>query len=372
MENQNSLEIRESDRCPLTGAKGEPLRNYSGQELANAYETHFGKALSPELVTRYFEQNVQEFHSSSSGLRWFSPAVIAGEEFYQLLDASYPWYYTKSTWDKHYAVRILKQLGVANFVEIGCGDGAFLEMASAAGLKGIGVDTNRVALEKLTAKGYNGLLPEAFTKPDENVDALVMLQVLEHVPEPLEFVRHYVKCCDPNRIIIAVPSHETLLARVSDPLAWPPHHVTMWSQRAFECLGELTGYTLSHTAYPPMTYLRFVQLFNHEDGGQSPLGALRRRRGDGASRAEASDVVARWIRNIGSVDRRTRDEQRTDLPSKLLRKLYRDVLRPLDEPTDTDLIGPRFGRLKWLTQRLLRRPWATRDFWMLVVLDKRR
>ena len=302
MGNQNRLETRDSDRCPLTGTEGHGLRNRSGRELAEAYKIHFGNDLPEALVSRYFGKDVKEYQSSASGLRWFSPAAIAGEEFYQMLSSTYPWYYAPSTWDKHYALKLLKNQKIQNFVEVGCGDGIFLEMANSIGISGLGVETNGEALAAVSAKGLRAVLPDSFEKPANGVEALVMLQVLEHVPDPLGFMRHYVELCRPKQLVIAVPCHETLLAHVSDPLAWPPHHVTMWSEQAFHCLGELIDYKVSHSAYPPMTYLRFVQLFSHEKGGKSPLGSLRKRRvdKDGNPHSQTEDLVARCIQKMAS------------------------------------------------------------------------
>ncbi len=367
----SNIEVRRSVRCPVTGSEGQRLRCREGAELAASYRRHFGHALPTGIVETYFQDEIQEYTSPESDLRWFSPAPIAGEEFYQLMAATYPWYYTASTWDKHYACRILRDLGVRTFIEAGCGDGIFLEMAAAIGVSGKGIDTNTKALETATAKGLIVGLPDSPKVRLKNPDALVMLQVLEHVPEPLEFVRHYVTEFQPKRLIIAVPSHETLLAHVTDPLAWPPHHVTMWSRKAFECLGAKLGYSLNHVAYPPMTYQRLVQLFNNEEGDSTPLGNLRGRAQFGElDPGKAIDPAARFIRRVGSWDARLREQGREDVVAKFVKKVYRQVLRPLDEPEDTEAIGPSLGRIKWGYHCLRGRAWARRDFWMLVVLDR--
>ncbi len=367
----NNIEVRQSSRCPLTGSEGQPLRRRGGREIAASYRRHFGHVLPEELVETYFQSGIQEFVSSESNLRWFDPAPIAGEEFYQLMAATYPWYYTASTWDKHYACKMLQRYGIKNFLEVGCGDGIFLEMAASIDVSGSGIDTNTKALESVAAKGFVAGLPDSTQVASANPEALVMLQVLEHVPEPLDFVKFYVSQFDPRRLIVAVPCHETLLSEVTDPLAWPPHHVTMWSQKAFEALGEKIGYSLEHVAYPSMTYLRFVQLFNNEEGYSSPLGPLRRRENMRSGGADGVvDLAARGIRWFEKWDARLREQGRTDLLSKSIKKIYRDILRPFDEPDETVAIGPSFGRLKWLKQRLMHRDWACRDFWMLVVMER--
>ena len=361
------VERRDSERCPVTGTKGRVLSRRLGSNLAALYEDYFGEALPDEIVDRYFTEEIREYHSPESDLRWFSPAPIGGPEFYQYLAKTYPWYYTPETWDKHYARNLLRSAGVKRFLEVGCGEGCFLEMARQVGLSGLGVETNEQARDRVRERGLEAVLPAELDAIDGDFDTLVMLQVLEHVPDPLGFVRYYVDRVRPARIVIAVPSHETLLSHVSDPLAWPPHHVTMWSRQSFEHLGPALGYRLRRTAYSPMNYLRFVQLFDREIGIETPLGALRDRKGDAAM---ATDRVARWIRSIERHDTRMRDQERKDVVAKLIKSVYRRVLRPFSEPVETTRVGPAWGRSKWLWHWCLGRPWARRDFWMLVVLER--
>lgn len=362
------VERRDSERCPISGTTGRILRRRLGGELAACYEDYFGQALPPEIVDRYFTEEIREYHSEQSDLRWFSPAPIGGPEFYQYLSRTYPWYYTPETWDKHYARDVLQTVGVRRFLEVGCGDGCFLEMARQVGLSGLGVETNERARDQARERGLEAVMPSELDGVDGEFDTLVMLQVLEHVPDPLGFVRYYVDRVRPARIVIAVPSHETLLSHVADPLAWPPHHVTMWSRRSFENLGEALGYRLDRAAYAPMNYLRFVQLFDRETRIDSPLGTLRSRKSEGG---EATDQVARWIRSIEQQDARMRTQERSDIVAKLIKSVYRRVLRPLGEPLDTKRVGPAWGRSKWLWNWCLGKPWAQRDFWMLVVLERK-
>lgn len=367
---EGNVYSRVSERCPLSDSPGIPLRCRRGSELAECYQWYFGDALPKETVNRYFSQDIQEYVSPDSDLRWFSPAPVAGPDFYQLMSRRYSWYYTDATWDKHYARSLFRRLGVSRFVEVGCGDGIFLSMARSVGVEGVGVETNPAAIATARAQGLEVVDAEAFDGSQSGCDALVMLQVLEHVPEPLSFVRSYVSRCNPEKLIIAVPCHETLLSSVSDPLAWPPHHVTMWSEKSFRYLGECLGYDLVHTAYPPMTYSRFVQLYDIEPTTRTPLGVLRER-APGREGEKPRDIAARLVAKWGQWDAWMRERNESGLRAKVIKTLYRKWLRGFAEPMGTKRIGPRWGRLKWLFNRAMGRHWANRDFWILVVLEKR-
>ena len=66
-----------SDKCPLTGSPGRKLRLRLPDELADCYRTYFRHALPEVFVQKYFQQPVQEYECPASGLRWFSPAMLA-------------------------------------------------------------------------------------------------------------------------------------------------------------------------------------------------------------------------------------------------------------------------------------------------------
>jgi SAM-dependent methyltransferase len=63
-------------------------------------------------------------------------------------------------------------------------------------------------------------------------------QVLEHVPDPVKFIRQCIRLLRPAGVIaIAVPSREGILSW--DPYLpenWPPHHISRWRRRDFEQL----------------------------------------------------------------------------------------------------------------------------------------
>ena len=113
----------------------------------------------------------------------------------------------------------LKITGGETFLEIGCGSGSFSKFLCDLGLKGVGVDFSKSAieiaektLETEIASGQYKLvhgdvfdLPEGFTK----VDIALSYMVMEHVEDETGFIQKIAKYVRPGgSIILAVPGRK--------------------------------------------------------------------------------------------------------------------------------------------------------------------
>jgi SAM-dependent methyltransferase len=267
-----------SSVCPLTGAGGVVRRTRTGSDLLQSYQSRFGLTIPASLATAYFDHTFSEHECPGSGLRWFTPGIVGGSDFYEFLAKSLPWYYSAESWDKKHALAVLQRLGCRSMFEVGCGSGALLRAASAAGLTVAGTELNVIQIEAARRAGLAVYAPDKIPAT-LTADALVMLQVLEHVPRPLEFTVDLVRQVRPRHLLIAVPGFETLLGRTSDPLVWPPHHISFWSARAFAKLAELIGAELVEVTYQPLAWPWFAAVVGTEPDGHLPgLPPLRYRR----------------------------------------------------------------------------------------------
>ncbi|MBU3968908.1 methionine biosynthesis protein MetW [Patescibacteria group bacterium] len=109
----------------------------------------------------------------------------------------------------------LKMIGSGRVLDIGCGDGLFLEM-----LKNVtseGVDISEEGIKKCIEKGLNVFLCD-FSKDrlpfsDNEFDYVVMLDVLEHLYVPEELLKEAIRVSK-KYVIISVPNFSSLPARV--------------------------------------------------------------------------------------------------------------------------------------------------------------
>jgi SAM-dependent methyltransferase len=243
--------------CLLCRKLGRPLRHRQPAELARSYHSHFGTPLPDELVRKYFTEPVQEFECRSCGLRWYAPNALGEGDYYAVLGALYPWYYGQTGWDRQAALDWLRQAGARVVVEVGCGKGSFLQMLKRQGMEGIGIDINSAAVAEARANGLRTYLPGE--QPMQQCDALCLFQTIEHVDDPVPFLRGYVEETKPRDVLLSAPAFDSLLGYASDPLSWPPHHRSAWSARGFATLASKVGLKLKEVSYQPLLFGDFVR-----------------------------------------------------------------------------------------------------------------
>lgn len=258
-----------SRKCLLIGRPGQIIAKRQPDELAESYRNYLGHPLPAPLVTKYFTEPINELECAESGLRWFDPPVTAERDFYEHLGATYDWYYANS-WDQYFAARLFKNLGVSNFTDIGCGFGSFIKLAAKAGIRGAGIEINPSAVQKAQSEGLDVHLDSALPRDFQFSELICMFQTLEHVPDPLSFVRTYAERSGCRRIFVTMPCFESLLGFTSDPLSWPPHHISFWSEKAIRTLASLAGFRVHGIWRQPLQgYKRFCRVWGRE--GARPL-----------------------------------------------------------------------------------------------------
>jgi O-methyltransferase len=259
------------DLCPITGKAGVLLSERDPNELFNAYETYFGTALPKFLKEKYFNQIIFEYQSAESGLRWFSPSIVGESDFYEILGSIYPWYYRDEAWDKDILCQILKDSNINSFLDYGCGNGALLLQARRNGIEGWGVDINKKALAQASANGLPVFHNDELTINHPPAEVISILQTIEHVADPVKFTSEIVNKFNAQVLIMSAPCHETLLGSMKDPLSWPPHHISMWSEKAFESLAKSIGFKVTGTVMEPLSPARCEGMLKME-GNRTPRG----------------------------------------------------------------------------------------------------
>jgi len=146
---------------------------------------------------------------------------------------------------------LLRDGPVRDLLEIGCGPGVLLAEARRLGIADVvGVDPNPWAV---TETGNRGIAAHVGSidaiPPTARFDAIVMLDVLEHVVAPFPFlaaVRERLR--DDGRLLVMTPNIESLLARVSGR-RWVslkvPEHVRYYSRRGIRTVLETAGFRVA-------------------------------------------------------------------------------------------------------------------------------
>ncbi len=139
---------------------------------------------------------------------------------------------------------------VRDLFEVGCGTGLFLREAKRAGVERVfGLDRNPWAIEQVRRMGIDGAVGsiDSLGAADQ-FDAAVMLDLLEHVTDPLPFLREVRTHLRPGGLLfVMTPNIRSLLARVSGA-RWVsfkiPEHVFYYSPRSIRILLERAGFEI--------------------------------------------------------------------------------------------------------------------------------
>lgn len=211
-------------------------------------------------VSRYFKgvDHVSICECLDTGYRFYYPYSVEGDaRFYEdlqnLKETGGGDYYRHWEYDHRFA---LEQIRPGDAVlEVGCGTGSFLQKLKDVTEKACGLELNRNAVKQCREDGldvYGELVQVHAEKRKEHYDVVCAFQVLEHITAVKEFLDACLAVLKPGgKLIFGVPNNEPYYQRWDKyaTLNMPPHHVGLWSPRAFEGLERFFPVKLSARAY---------------------------------------------------------------------------------------------------------------------------
>ena len=125
-------------------------------------------------------------------------------------------------------------------LDLGCGSGELMAELEKRGCSVFGVDFDKKAIEIANKHfHFKNIFAQSFEDFFQRNDLplfnyIVSFEVIEHVQDPLEFVKNAKKLLKPEgEIVISTPSRERVLSNWN---TWdfPPHHLTRWNKEAID------------------------------------------------------------------------------------------------------------------------------------------
>jgi 2-polyprenyl-3-methyl-5-hydroxy-6-metoxy-1,4-benzoquinol methylase len=127
---------------------------------------------------------------------------------------------------------------------------------------------NKLPVERLDLEEAAHLYPKLF-------DTVCSFQVLEHVPNPKDFIHWSLELLKPGgKLILCVPNSESFLKYQYNLLDLPPHHMIQWSRKSFKALEELFPLKLEKVKYEPLAsyhVLGYLHAYKEHFKSQSGL-----------------------------------------------------------------------------------------------------
>jgi len=117
-------------------------------------------------------------------------------------------------------VKTLGKPSSASLLEVGCGPGQFLALAQEVGFEVSGVELNaeHVRQARERTHGANVVCGNFMTVPfDRQFDVITMLDLIEHLPDPLAALRRSYDLLKPGgHLVVYTPNHSGITTRVAD------------------------------------------------------------------------------------------------------------------------------------------------------------
>jgi len=159
-------------------------------------------------------------------------------------------------------------------LDIGCGDGRFMEALQTRGWHIIGTETDPVAADlarkRTGATVYESPLPPAYTGP---FDLISLLHVLEHVPDPretLSSIRHLL--APGGKLLLVLPNADSFEADFFGG-SWYhldlPRHLWAFTPYSLVRLVEECGFVVDDLDYTPFLFApqSMIRVANTMNGG---------------------------------------------------------------------------------------------------------
>ena len=205
----------------------------SGGALAAEWRRQIGVSPSPG-----FDDDVlfRLWRCPVSQLRFFTPTASGDGQFYAAMRGT-PGYYQSEKWEHRRALALVR--GGDRLLDVGCGDGAFLQMCAKRGALAEGLEMNPAAIAHARKAGLevSDSSVEALVAKRRTFDVVCAFQVLEHVEAPAIFLASLVELLKPGgRLIIGVPNGDGWVADSGSVYQWPPHHLTWWGRASLAYL----------------------------------------------------------------------------------------------------------------------------------------
>ncbi len=237
-------------RSPLSALAPEQIRGLPRTFLLEQLELYYETKPPGQIV----ECDYSLWRCVETGLEFCWPMLPGNTAFYEWV-SGFETYYPGIRWEYR---EVRRRLERENFpdgksfkvLDVGCGKGDFLRSLDwIPGERKFALDLNEPAVKACRQQGFQACcgtvetaMENGFLKAAE-FPAVTSFHCLEHVPQPVAFVRALLKTMAPGgRVFVSTPySPMSFESDWFDIMNHPPHHMTRWNLNAYQRLADLLG-----------------------------------------------------------------------------------------------------------------------------------
>jgi len=196
------------------------------------------------------------YECEGTGYRFYYPFHLEGKEKLYRAIEDLEWTYQEGKWEHDTVVEHIPE--GSSVLDVGCGRGAFLAKVKAKRSdKVTGIELNKSAAAYARERGIDvveALIGEHAKERPAFYDVITSFQVLEHIANPIPFLRDCVAALKPGGLLVlAVPNNDGFLRFDPDAiLNQPPHHVGLWNARSLAAIASLLPVSLETIEEEPL------------------------------------------------------------------------------------------------------------------------
>jgi SAM-dependent methyltransferase len=163
--------------------------------------------------------------------------------------------------------------GKKRILDVGCGDGRFLEVLRDFGSPDwelVGVDFDPLAVERCRARGFDAIAKrvEDLSTDDGTFDAVIMLQLIEHVEDPVAMARRAFALLRPGGVfVVETPNLAGWDYALFRKRWWGhyhfPRHWNLFSERSLHGMLESVGFRIDRSEQLISTSAWTISLGNY-------------------------------------------------------------------------------------------------------------
>ena len=261
--------------CPACGStRGHVHEELELARLAEVWsnvEPGSGEQLNRSMRRGEIPERIRIAQCPDCGLEYGSPTVSVDADWYTQFER----YGVR--WEYFEVLKRLPQRPVT-LLEVGCGEGHFMEIVSRGGHRPVGVDFNARAVARAAEKGLDVRCADLreLLLANQTFSAFALFHVIEHLEDPLATLRDlaqlaergatiFISCPGPNRY--TTPMLPQQRAGNRDVWDYPPFHQTRWTKLAMRSVLERSGWKLTQFDEEPLGWIALNSIIrSNEDG----------------------------------------------------------------------------------------------------------
>lgn len=237
-----------------------PLTNSANVKLVRSLKTDclIGLWAADGIDVKRFFAGLDEislYRCLDTGYEFFYPFNLGGDnQFYKDLQ-KFSWYYMDWKWEYDMAIKQIKTGD--KILEIGCGQGDFIEKLQAEGKTCTGLEFNDAALALCAKKALNvknETIQQHAVNNRGKYDLVCSFQVMEHIAAIGEAIQASLDALKPGgKLIISVPNNNGFIKHDRlNRFNMPPHHLGRWNEASLKNLEKIFKVRLSEIIFEPL------------------------------------------------------------------------------------------------------------------------